>query len=83
MLVGDIASHLRWVPAEGPADVIASGAVPGASREAFRQAAQSRIITSAHRIDHDPYLNPPEAESDFYFVQADDPESAGGASSNW
>jgi ATP-dependent exoDNAse (exonuclease V) alpha subunit len=48
--------------------------------EVFRQAAQSRIITSAHRINQGtiPDLSPPEAESDFYFVQADDPESAVG-----
>jgi hypothetical protein len=41
-------------------------------------AAQSRIITSAHRINQGsiPDLNPPGTESDFYFVQADDPETA-------
>jgi exodeoxyribonuclease V alpha subunit len=44
----------------------------------FRQAAQSRIITSAHRINHGslPDLSKPESESDFYFVPADDPETA-------
>jgi exodeoxyribonuclease V alpha subunit len=46
--------------------------------EVFRQAAQSRIITNAHRINQGsmPDLRPPETESDFYFVQADDPETA-------
>jgi len=46
----------------------------------FRQAAQSRIITSAHRINQGsiPDLSPPGTESDFYFVQADDPETAVG-----
>jgi exodeoxyribonuclease V alpha subunit len=46
--------------------------------EVFRQAAQSRIITSAHRINHGsiPDLSKPEGASDFYFVQANDPESA-------
>jgi exodeoxyribonuclease V alpha subunit len=46
--------------------------------EVFRQAAQSRIITSAHRINHGsiPDLSKPEIESDFYFVPADDPETA-------
>ena len=36
------------------------------------------IITSAHRINQGsiPDLNPPEAESDFYFVQVEDPETA-------
>jgi exodeoxyribonuclease V alpha subunit len=45
--------------------------------EVFRQAAQSRIITSAHRINQGsiPDLSPPGTESDFYFVQADDPET--------
>jgi transposase-like protein len=48
--------------------------------EVFRQAAQSRIITSAHRINQGsiPDLSPPETESDFYFVQAEDPETAVG-----
>ncbi len=48
--------------------------------EVFRQAAQSRIITSAHRINQGsmPVLSPPGTESDFYFVQADDPETAVG-----
>jgi exodeoxyribonuclease V alpha subunit len=46
--------------------------------EVFRQAAQSRIITSAHRINQGliPDLSRPEGDSDFYFVQADDPETA-------
>ena len=46
--------------------------------EVFRQAAQSRIITTAHRINHGiiPDLSPPGADSDFYFVQADEPEIA-------
>jgi exodeoxyribonuclease V alpha subunit len=46
--------------------------------EVFRQAAQSRIITSAHRINQGsiPDLSAPGTESDFYFVQADDPETA-------
>src|SRR3981081_2538491 len=41
-------------------------------------AAQSRIITSAHRINQGsiPDLSSPGIESDFYFVQADDPETA-------
>ena len=46
--------------------------------EVFRQAAQSRIITSAHRINQGwiPDLRPPGEDSDFCFVQADDPETA-------
>jgi exodeoxyribonuclease V alpha subunit len=60
------------------ADVISSGAVPVVRlTEVFRQAAQSGIITSAHRINHGfiPDLSSP-SDSDFYFVQADDPEIA-------
>ena len=60
------------------ADVISSGAVPVVRlTEVFRQAAQSRIITSAHRINQGsmPDLSPPGTESDFYFVQADDPSA--------
>jgi exodeoxyribonuclease V alpha subunit len=46
--------------------------------EVFRQAAQSRIIISAHRINQGsiPDLRPPLEDSDFYFVQADDPDAA-------
>jgi exodeoxyribonuclease V alpha subunit len=46
--------------------------------EVFRQAAQSRIITTAHRINQGsiPDLSPPSADSDFYFVQAEEPEVA-------
>jgi exodeoxyribonuclease V alpha subunit len=44
----------------------------------FRQAANSRIIVNAHRINQGqmPDLNRPEEESDFYYVPADDPETA-------
>src|SRR5215212_3847760 len=39
---------------------------------------ESRIITSAHRINRGllPDLTRPEGDSDFYFVPADDPETA-------
>ncbi len=61
------------------ADVISSGAVPVVRlTEVFRQAAQSQIIVNAHRINQGviPDLRKPEAESDFYFVEADNPETA-------
>jgi len=79
LLVGDIDQLPSVGPGQVLADVISSGAVPVVRlTEVFRQAAQSRIITSAHRINQGmiPDLSPPEAESDFYFVQAEDPESA-------
>jgi exodeoxyribonuclease V alpha subunit len=61
------------------ADIISSGAVRVVRlTEVFRQAAQSRIITNAHRINQGsmPDLSPPGTESDFYFVAADDPATA-------
>jgi exodeoxyribonuclease V alpha subunit len=79
LLVGDIDQLPSVGPGQVLADVIASGAVPVVRlTEVFRQAAQSRIITSAHRINQGsiPDLSRSGIESDFYFVQADDPEAA-------
>ncbi len=79
LVVGDIDQLPSVGAGQVLADIIASGAVPVVRlTEVFRQAAQSRIITSAHRINQGliPDLSPPENESDFYFVQADDPEAA-------
>ena len=79
LIVGDIDQLPSVGPGQVLADIISSGAVPVVRlTEVFRQAAQSRIITSAHRINRGsiPDLNPPSTDSDFYFVQADDPESA-------
>src|SRR5207244_4710521 len=79
LIVGDIDQLPSVGPGQVLADVISSGAVPVMRlTEVFRQAAQSRIITSAHRIIQGliPDLSPPGTESDFYFVQADAPESA-------
>jgi exodeoxyribonuclease V alpha subunit len=79
LIVGDIDQLPSVGPGQVLADVIASGAIPVVRlTEVFRQAAQSRIITSAHRINHGsiPDLTKPEGDSDFYFVQADDPETA-------
>jgi exodeoxyribonuclease V alpha subunit len=79
LIVGDIDQLPSVGPGQVLADIISSGAVPVVRlNEVFRQAAQSRIITSAHRINQGsiPDLKPPENASDFYFVQADDPETA-------
>jgi len=79
LIVGDIDQLPSVGPGQVLADVIASGAVPVVRlTEVFRQAAQSRIIVSAHRINQGfiPDLSRPEGDSDFYFVQADDPEIA-------
>jgi exodeoxyribonuclease V alpha subunit len=79
LIVGDIDQLPSVGPGQVLADVIASCAVPVVRlNEVFRQAAQSKIITSAHRINQGlmPDLAKPEGDSDFYFVPADDPESA-------
>ena len=76
--VGDV----DQLPSVGPgavlADLIESGEVPTVRlSKVFRQAAQSHIITNAHRINEGivPPLDPPGpgAASDFYFVEAEDP----------
>jgi exodeoxyribonuclease V alpha subunit len=76
------AALLDQLPSVGPgqvlSDIIASGAVPVVRlTEVFRQAAQSRIITNAHRINQGlmPDLAAAEAD-DFYFVDAAEPEDA-------
>ena len=79
LIVGDIDQLPSVGPGQVLADIIASGAVPVVRlTEVFRQAAQSKIVTSAHQINRGviPDLSKPEGESDFYFVQADNPESA-------
>ena len=80
LLVGDVDQLPSVGPGQVLADVIASGALPVTRLcEVFRQAASSRIITSAHAINAGqvPDLRPPAAaDSDFYFVRADTPEQA-------
>jgi exodeoxyribonuclease V alpha subunit len=79
MIVGDIDQLPSVGAGQVLADVIASGAVPVVRlTEIFRQAAQGRIITGAHRINQGsiPDLARPEGDTDFYFVQADDPDIA-------
>jgi exodeoxyribonuclease V alpha subunit len=79
LIVGDIDQLSSVGPGQALSDIISSGAVPVVRlTEIFRQAAQSRIITSAPKINQDsiPDLFKPEGDSDFYFGQADDPETA-------
>ena len=79
LIVGDIDQLPSVGPGQVLADIIGSGAVPVVRlTEVFRQAAKSRIIVNAHRINDGvvPDLDRPEAISDFYFVPADDPEGA-------
>ncbi len=52
LIVGDIDQLPSVGPGQVLADIIGSGAVPVVRlTEIFRQAAESRIITSAHRIN--------------------------------
>jgi exodeoxyribonuclease V alpha subunit len=79
LIVGDIDQLPSVGPGQVLADVIGSGAVPVVRlTEVFRQAAASRIIVNAHRINQGlmPDLAPPGSDSDFYFVPTDDPETA-------
>ncbi len=73
-LVGDVDQLPSVGPGQVLADIIASGAVPVVGlTEIFRQAAESRIVTNAHRINRG--LMPNLVESgDFYFVDAADSE---------
>src|SRR6185295_15756895 len=79
LIVGDIDQLPSVGPGQVLADMIASSALPVVRlTEVFRQAAASRIIVSAHRINQGqiPDLGKPDQDSDFYFVPADDPETA-------
>ena len=79
LFVGDVDQLPSVGPGQVLADLIASEVVPVVRLTAvFRQAAQSRIVTMAHRINQGqlPDLRPPVGHSDFYFVDAEDPEAA-------
>ena len=76
LIVGDVDQLPSVGPGQVLADIINSDAVPVVRlTEVFRQAAQSRIITNAHRINEGrmPELSAEEG-SDFYFVEATEPE---------
>ena len=79
LVVGDVDQLPSVGPGQVLADLIGSGAVPVIRlTEVFRQAAESRVIVNAHRINQGqmPELGRPEGETDFYFVSADEPETA-------
>ena len=79
LIVGDIDQLPSVGPGQVLADIIGSGSVPVVRlTEVFRQAAQSKIITTAHAINAGriPDLTPPDGDADFYFVPAADPEQA-------
>ena len=79
LLVGDIDQLPSVGPGQVLADIIGSGAIPVVRlTDVFRQAATSRIVASAHRINAGrmPEFKAGAGESDFYFVPAEDPEQA-------
>ncbi|MCU4162250.1 ATP-dependent RecD-like DNA helicase [Acidiphilium sp. AL] len=79
LIVGDIDQLPSVGPGQVLADFIRSDAMPVVRlTEIFRQAAASRIIINAHRINRGemPDLDRPDPQSDFYFVPAADPETA-------
>ena len=78
LLVGDV----DQLPSVGPGsvlrDLMASGLVPVVRlTEVFRQAAHSRIVTGAHRINRGllPEWAASGVESDFYFIEREEPEA--------
>src|SRR5215469_12419825 len=76
LLVGDVDQLPSVGPGQVLADVIASSAMPVVRlTEVFRQAAESRIIVNAHRVNQGlmPELTAVEG-GDFYFVDAADAE---------
>jgi exodeoxyribonuclease V alpha subunit len=79
LIVGDIDQLPSVGPGQVLADIIGSGTVPVVRlTEVFRQAAQSRIITTAHQINQGriPDLGKADGETDFYFMPADEAEDA-------
>jgi len=78
LIVGDVDQLPSVGPGQVLGDIIASDAVPVVRlTEVFRQAATSRVIVNAHRINRGqmPELAAMEG-SDFYFVDAAGPEEA-------
>jgi exodeoxyribonuclease V alpha subunit len=81
LLVGDVDQLPSVGPGQVLADAINSAALPVTRlTEVFRQAASSRIVTTAHAINGGtiPDLRAPAdgASTDFYFLAAETPEQA-------
>ena len=78
LLVGDVDQLPSVGPGQVLADIIASGRLPVARMtEVFRQAAESRIVVNAHRINRGemPELPNSDDASDFYLVEINEPEA--------
>lgn len=80
LLVGDVDQLPSVGPGQVLSDLIQSKQLPTIHlTEIFRQAAESRIITTAHAINQGriPKLDiDPLEKTDFYFIDAEDPEQA-------
>lgn len=80
IIVGDVDQLPSVGPGQVLADIISSESVPVARlTEIFRQAAESQIVTNAHKVNsgYIPNLNTEKgAKTDFYFAQAHDPADA-------
>jgi exodeoxyribonuclease V alpha subunit len=77
LIVGDVDQLPSVGPGQVLADIIASNLIAVVRlTEVFRQAAGSRVITNAHRINRGqmPELTNDRALSDFYFIDAEEPE---------
>ena len=78
ILVGDT----DQLPSVGPGnvlhDLIASGAIPAARlTEIFRQDSSGLIVRNAHHVNAgEPFETSATGESDFYFIQQEDPQKA-------
>ena len=81
LIVGDVDQLPSVGPGQMLTDTIRSGLVPVVRlTEVFRQAAGSRVITNAHRINRGemPDLSRTTGLSDFYFLDAAEPDDAAG-----
>lgn len=81
LLLGDVDQLPSVGPGQVLADVIASETIPVARlTEVFRQAAESRIVVNAHRINAGKMPEPAArgVDSDFHLIEIDDPETAVG-----
>ena len=80
IIVGDVDQLPSVGPGQVLTDVIESGRIPVTRlTEIFRQAAKSRIITNAHRVNRGimPVLSRPQSgETDFYFIESNEPGDA-------
>ncbi len=79
VLVGDVDQLPSVGPGKVLGDIIDSGKIPVARlTEIFRQAAESRIIVNAHRVNQGLDLEPTPAgiDGDFFWIEQHSPEDA-------